>query len=110
MKSMVALAAAVLIATPASASINYNASKSNTATVTKVTLANGQVLYCRKAGGEQIRWQVFTLNSAGKQVPAPAGSYKQKNGNVIVVGAGGFVNPTSMIKFEPQPEPPEVSH
>jgi hypothetical protein len=75
-----------------------------------VALANGQTLHCRKAGGEQGRWQLFTLNGDGKQVPAAPGSYKQKNGNVIMVGPGGFLDPTSLIKFEPQPEPPGISH
>ena len=38
---------------------------------TKIPLANGENVYCRKAGGTQ--WQVFIVNRDGKQVPAPPG-------------------------------------
>ncbi|HWT04252.1 MAG TPA: hypothetical protein VN224_00715 [Xanthomonadales bacterium] len=72
--------------------------------VTTIPLANGQSIYCRKAGGTQ--WQVFIRNRDGKQVPAPPGSYKQKNGNVIVVGTGGLTSPGSKVMLNPQPLPP----
>lgn len=71
---------------------------------TKIALANGENLYCRKAGGTQ--WEVFIVNRDGKHVPAPPGSYKQKNGNVIVVGTGGFTSPGSKVMLNPQPLPP----
>jgi len=73
---------------------------------TKITLANGQTLYCRKAGGTQEEWQVFMLNGDGKKVPAPPGSYKQKNGNVFVIGNNGLVRPGSKVMLNPQPLPP----
>jgi hypothetical protein len=72
--------------------------------LTTVPLANGQNVYCRKAGGTQ--WQVFLRNRDGRHVPAPPGPYKQKNGNVIVVGTGGFVSPGSKVMLNPQPLPP----
>ncbi len=71
---------------------------------TTIPLANGQSVYCRKAGGTQ--WQVFIRNRDGKHVPAPPGSYKQKNGNVIMVGNGGFVSAGSKVMLNPQPLPP----
>ena len=73
---------------------------------TKVALANGQTLYCRKAGGEQEELQVFTLDRTGKYVPAPPGSYKQKNGHVFVIGSRGVVRPGSTVMLNPQPLPP----
>lgn len=74
--------------------------------VTKIALANGQTVYCRKAGGEQEEFQIFTLDRAGKYVPAPPGSYKQKNGHVFVVGNRGVVRPGSTVMLNPQPLPP----
>jgi hypothetical protein len=71
---------------------------------TKIALANGENVYCRKAGGTQ--WKVFIVTRDGKYVPAPPGSYKQKNGNVIVVGAGGLTSPGSKVMLNPQPLPP----
>ena len=70
---------------------------------TKVTLANGQTVFCRKAGGEQ---EVYVINQQGKQVPAPPGSYRQKNGHVFVVGNRGVVRPGSTVMLNPQPLPP----
>jgi hypothetical protein len=70
---------------------------------TKVALSNGGTIYCRKAGGGQ--WEVFVMSN-GKQVPAPPGSYKQLNGNVIVVGKNGMISPGSKIMLNPQPLPP----
>jgi hypothetical protein len=90
----VALAAQVDVK-PGAAGLNF----------TKIVLANGQSIYCRKAGGNQA-WQIFILNGNGKQVPAPPGSYKQKNGNVILVGNAGFVRPGSKVMLNPQPLPP----
>ena len=71
---------------------------------TKISVANGVTLYCRKAGGEQ---EVFMLNGDGKYVPVPPGSYKQKGGNVFVVGKNGLVNPGSFVMLNPQPLPPK---
>ncbi|HEY6235486.1 MAG TPA: hypothetical protein VIW69_10325 [Candidatus Elarobacter sp.] len=71
---------------------------------TTVPLANGQNVYCRKAGGEQL--QVYVLDREGKRVPAPPGSYKQKNGHVFVVANRGFVRPGSTVMLNPQPLPP----
>ncbi len=70
---------------------------------TKVTLANGQSVYCRKAGGEQ---EVYVMNAEGKRVPAPPGSYKQMSGHVFVVGDRGVVRPGSKVMLNPQPLPP----
>ena len=70
---------------------------------TKIVLANGQNVYCRKAGGEQ---EVYVIDRQGKRVPAPPGSYKQKNGNVFVVGNRGVVRPGSTVMLNPQPLPP----
>lgn len=69
----------------------------------KIDLANGSSVYCRKAGGEQ---EIFMLDRAGKHVPAPPGSYKQKNGHVFVVGNRGVVRPGSTVMLNPQPLPP----
>src|SRR5580700_407965 len=80
---------------PAAADISLN--------FTKVALVNGGTIYCRKAGGDQ--WQFFTLVN-GKQVPAPPGTYKQLNGNLIVVGKGGLLSPGSKFMLNPQPLPP----
>ena len=101
-----ALGAAVSVASPGVALAAQVDSKPGAAALnfTKVVLANGQTLYCRKAGGEQI--QAYVLDREGKRVPAPPGSYKQKNGNVFVVGARGFVNPGSKVMLNPQPLPP----
>ena len=100
-----ALAAAVCLG---SAGVAANAAidsyKPNSAlNFTKVALANGQVVYCRKAGGEQ---EVYVMNREGKQVPAPPGSYKQKDGHVFVVGNRGVVRPGSTVMLNPQPLPP----
>jgi len=102
----IALGAAVSLASAAAALAAQVDSKPGAASLsfTKIALANGQSIYCRKAGGTQ--WQVFIPNRDGKQVPAPPGSYKQKNGNVIVVGTGGFVRPGSKVMLNPQPLPP----
>ncbi|MBV8147628.1 MAG: hypothetical protein JO092_00890 [Candidatus Eremiobacteraeota bacterium] len=70
-----------------------------------VALADGGTIYCRKAGGEQNKYQLFKL-VGGKYVPLAPGSYKQKNGNVIMVVQGGYVSPGSQVMFNPQPEPP----
>lgn len=80
--------------TPAMAGLNF----------TRIPLANGQSVYCRKAGGSGV--QVFVLNRDGKKVPAPPGSYKQKNGNVFLIGNGGLVRHGSRVMLNPQPLPP----
>ena len=87
--------AAQLDVKPGAASLHY----------TKVDLANGLTLYCRKAGGEQ-ELHVFTLDRTGKYLPAPPGTYKQKNGHVFVVGSRGVVRPGSTVMLNPQPLPP----
>jgi hypothetical protein len=101
-----ALGAAISVASPGfalAAQIDVKPPGAMALNATKVVLANGQSIYCRKAGGD--KWEVF-IDRDGKQVPAPPGSYKQKNGNVILVGARGMVSPGSKVMLNPQPLPP----
>jgi hypothetical protein len=75
--------------------------KSGAQGLTKIALANGQNIYGRKPSGKQQLWQVFVLGRDGKYVPAPPGSYKQKGGNVIVVGDAGTVSlPIHIINYQ----------